>query len=70
MQDLRRKKRKTHTYTKKLYRGQKLVGSNERVFCDIHPREIFFAVLKPWLNETAFYIKLSGRFSGPKTKVT
>ena len=29
-----------------------------------------FAVLKPFLTKTAFYAKLSGRFSGPKTKVT
>ena len=32
--------------------------------------EIFFAVLKPFLTETAFYAKLEGRFSGPKTEVT
>ena len=30
----------------------------------------FFAVLKPFLNETAFYAKLAGRFSGSKTEVT
>ena len=29
-----------------------------------------YAVLKPFLNETAFYAKFSGRFSGSKTKVT
>ena len=29
-----------------------------------------FAVLKPFLNETAFYAELAGRFSGSKTKVT
>ena len=27
-------------------------------------------LLEPFLTETAFYAKLSGRFSGPKTKVT
>ena len=32
--------------------------------------EIFFAVLKPFLTETAFYAKFTGRFSGSKTKVT
>ena len=31
---------------------------------------MFFAVLKPFLIETAFYAKLSGRLSGPKTEVT
>ena len=31
---------------------------------------MFFAVLKPFLTETAFYAKLAGRFSSSKTKVT
>ena len=39
-------------------------------FKDIEPYEIFFAVLKPLLTETAFYAKLVGRFSDSKTKVT
>ena len=30
---------------------------------------MFFAVLKLFLTETAFYVKLSRRFSGFKTKV-
>ena len=30
----------------------------------------FLPYLKPFLNEIAFYIKLSGRFSGPETKIT
>ena len=30
----------------------------------------FLPYLKPFLNETAFYAKLAGRFSGSKTKVT
>ena len=34
------------------------------------PYEIFFAVLKPFLTETAFYAQLAGRFSSSKTKVT
>ena len=36
----------------------------------IQPYEIFFAVLKSLLTETAFYAKLAGRFSGSKTKFT
>ena len=32
--------------------------------------EIFFVVLKLFLNETAFYANPLGRFLGPKTKVT
>ena len=32
--------------------------------------KMFFAVLHPVLNETAVYVKLEGRFSGSKTKVT
>ena len=55
---------------KKPHRGQKWVGRDERVSLDIQPYEIFFAVLKPFLTETAFYAKLAGRFSGSKTKVT
>ena len=46
------------------------VGWDERVSSDIQPYEIFFAVLKPFLTETAFYAKLAGRFSGSKTEVT
>ena len=30
----------------------------------------FFAVLKPFLNETAFYAKHEGRFFGSKINVT
>ena len=40
------------------------------VFRHIITCEIFFAILKLILNEIAFYAKLLGRFSGPKTKVT
>ena len=61
---IRKKKRK-----KKPHPGQKWVGWDERVSYDIQPNEIFFAVLKPFLTETAFYAKLSGRFSSSKTKV-
>ena len=45
-------------------------GWDESVSGDIQPYEIFFAVLKPFLTETAFYAKLAGRFSGSKTEVT
>ena len=31
---------------------------------------MFFALLQPFLTETAFYAKLAGRFSGSKTEVT
>ena len=34
-----------------------------------NPMKYFFAVLKPFLTETAFYTKLAGRFSGSKTEV-
>ena len=36
----------------------KSVGRDERVSYDIKPCEIFFAVLQPFLNKTAFYTKL------------
>ena len=56
---------------KKPHRGQKWFGWDERVLEDIQPYETFFAVLnKSFLTERAFYAKLAGRFSGPKTKVT
>ena len=54
----------------KPHRGQKWVAWDERVSQDIQPYEIFFAVLKPFLTETAFYAELAGRFSGFKSKVT
>ena len=53
-----RKKRKQKR--KKPHRSQKWGGWDERVS---------FAVLKPFLTETAFYATLAGRFSGSKTKV-
>ena len=62
---IRKQKRK-----KKPHRDQKWVGWDERVSEDIQPYEIFFAVLKPFLTETAFYAIFAGRFSGSKTKVT
>ena len=49
--------------------GQKWVNWNERVSKGIQLCEIFFAVLEQFLNETAFYAKLSRRFLGFKTKV-
>ena len=39
-------------------------------FKTYNPMKYCFAVLKPFLIEAAFYAKLAGRFSGPKTKVT
>ena len=35
-----------------------------------NPLKYFFAILKPFLIEAAFYAKLPGQFSGSKTKVT
>ena len=52
------------------HRGQTWVGWDEKVSEDMQPYGIFFAVLTPFLTETAFYAKLAGRFSGSKTKVT
>ena len=63
------RKKKKEEKRNKLHRGQKWVGWDERVSWDIQPYEIFFAVLKPFLTETAFYAKLEGRFSGSKTEV-
>ena len=42
---------------KKLY-AAKSVNRDERVSYDIEPCELFFAVLNPFLNKTAFYTKL------------
>ena len=51
-------------------RGQTgLVGMKGHLKTYYHVK-YFFAVLKPFLTETAFYAKLAGRFSGSKTKIT
>ena len=52
------------------HRGQTgLVGMKGHLKTYYHVK-YFFAVLKPFLTETAFYAKLAGRFSGSKTKIT
>ena len=66
---LNKEEKKGKKKEKKPHRGQKWVGWDERVSDDIQPYEIFFAILKPFLIETAFYAKLAGRFSGFKTNV-
>ena len=69
--------REERTRFRKKKRGKKenllaaksgLVGMKEHL--KTYQCEIFFAVLLPFLNETAFYAKLLGRFLGPKTKVS
>ena len=64
---IRKKKKEKRN---KPHRGQKWVGWDERVSRDIQPYEIFFAVLKPFLTETAFYAELAWRFLGSKIEVT
>ena len=63
------RKKKKEKKRKKPHRSRKWVDWDERVSEDIQPYEILFAVLKPFLTETAFYAKLVGRFSGSKTKI-
>ena len=58
----RKKNEKTHG-------GQKWVGRDKTLSYDTKQCEIFFAVPKPSLNETAFNVKPSRWFSGPITKV-
>ena len=65
-----KKKRKEKKGKKRKNKEKKWIGWDERVSKDLQPCEIFFAVLNPVLNETAFYVKLAGRFLGSKTKVT
>ena len=65
-----RKKKKEKKKRKKPHRGQKWVGWDKRVSWGIQPYKMFFALYKPFLTETGFYAKLSGRFSGSKTKLT
>ena len=48
-----RKKRKKKEIN--LIAAKSGIGWDERVSCDIQPYEMFFAVLKPFLTETAFY---------------
>ena len=57
-----KKRKKKKKKGNKPHRGQKWVGWDERVSWDMQPYEIFFAVLTPFLTETAFYAKLAGRF--------
>ena len=58
------------TKKKKLHRGKSgLVGMKRFLQTYNHVR-IFCAALKPFLNMTGFYVKLSGQFSGCKTEVT
>ena len=64
------KKKKKEKKRNEPHRGQKWVGWDERVSWDIQPYEKFFAVLKPFLTETAFYAKLAGQFLGSKTEIT
>ena len=47
-----------------------LVGMEGCLKTYVQPYDIFFAVLKPFLTETAFYAKLAEQFSCPETKVT
>ena len=50
--------RKQKMKKEKKLNAAKSVGRDEKVSYDISPCEIFFAVLKPFLNKTAFYTKL------------
>ena len=54
---------------KKKLNAAKSVGRDERVFYNKKPCKNFFVVLMPFLNQSAFYTKLLGWFSGPKIKV-
>ena len=64
-------KKKKEKKEKKLIAAKTgLVGMKGYLKTYNHNYEIFFAVLKPFLTETAFYAKLAGRFLGSKTKVT
>ena len=63
MENKRKKKEKTSSRPKVGWLGWKGILRHTTY-------EIFFAVLKPFLTETAIYAKFAGRFSGSKTKVT
>ena len=62
------RKKKKEKKRNKSHRGQKWVGWDERVSLNIQPYEIFFAILKQFLTETAFYAKLAGGFRVLKPK--
>ena len=64
------RKKKKEKKKKKPHRGKSgLIGM--KGYLETYNRmKYFFAVLKPFLAETAFYAKLAGRFSGCKTEVT
>ena len=72
MQDLRRKKGKKKKRAKK---EKKLIAAKSGLvgligyFKKYNRVTVNIFYRKPFLNETSFYVKLSERFSGPKTKV-
>ena len=66
----KKKKEKKGKKRNKPHRGQNgLVGMKGYLKIYNHMK-YFLPYFKPFLNETAFYAKLVGRFSGSKTKVT
>ena len=54
---------------KKLIAAKSWLVGTKRYLKTYNRVKYFFALLKPFLTETAFYAKLSGQFSDPKTKV-
>ena len=67
--NLGRKKRKKKEKEKNLIAAKsRSVGMKGYLKTYSHVKYFLCSLLKPFFNETAFYAKLSGRFSGPKTK--
>ena len=69
------KEERTRFRKKKKEKGKKkkkklIAAKSELVEIKKYLKKYNPVILKPFLNETAFYGKLSGPFFGPKTKVT
>ena len=71
----RKKKKRKKGKKRKIKRKKNLIAAKRGLvgmkgYPKTYNHVKYFAVLKPFLTETAFYGKLAGRFSGSKTKVT
>ena len=66
----KKKRKKQNKRTKELIAAKTGLVEMKKYLKTYYRVKYFFAVLKPFLNATAFYAKLSARFSGPETEKT
>ena len=63
------RKEKKKNKKKNLIAAKSGLKGMRRYFRKYNCVKYLFAVLQPFLDKTAFHVKFSGRFSGPKAKV-